>query len=538
MWHGGVGIRDAPTLVAARVGRLEPNSVFEVDKQEYSDEHGVMFLHLADGTGWVFDRSEARGVVCEKEKKEPVTYKEMEAYHMVIKSNDVHDLYQTSHGLGELITGSQRFRIVYSQLLGNVNLDYAQQIGIIKDWYPAHSLPWLQRLGQHWARLGLIWDYSFVQPMDDLYMYFGARIAFIFSWNGVYCKGLLAIAPLALMWHLGQTLGESLGYGDAALRQVLCFTLIIIMWCRIVMNLYDRETDFYLKKWGLNADGEDGSIIRAEFEGEMVPSDYDLSVTELQFSASSYAFRRFVSSAVSFVFICFVGFCVYLWVTLNEGKLNFVASILLTIQIKVFEFIFNQLSGSLTDWENHKYASHYYNSLLSKQCMFAFVNSYWAFIFLAVKQRFTLQGCPEGGCLAQMRSSLTLTMLILSIVRIVEVWVVSLLVRVKLWLEDRALKKEVGTDAIPERTFIEEQGKFASYRMKDQITAMLQLVIPLGYVILFGGVAPIIVFYALAVFAVQLRATAFLLVTSSKRPVPRKSLGLLRIYGDITTLKM
>merc|ERR1740138_1803241 len=97
-----------------------------------------------------------------------------------------------------------------------------------------------------------------------------------------------------------------------------------------------------------------------------------------------------------------------------SGKMTTVATILLVVQIKVLEFIFNWLAVLLTDFENHKYREDYYNNLLWKVVSFQMVNQYWPFIYLSVQQRRTDAGCPEDGCLPELRSQLSQCMLVLA----------------------------------------------------------------------------------------------------------------------------
>lgn len=210
-----------------------------------------------------------------------------------------------------------------------------------------------------------------------------------------------------------------------------------------------------------------------------------------------------------------------------DGDLGLTGQLLLVLQILIFQQIFNVIAAKLTNWENHKYPAGHYNSLLWKQFMFTFVNSYYAFFYLAIKQRYTNTGCPEIGCLEALRRQLVLTVIILSLCRIAEVFIGSLLVQLMIWLENRDLKATLKEgEELPKRSYVEEQAKYLDFRAQDQIQMMLQSIIPLGYVLLFGGIAPIIIPFAFAVFAVQLRATAFVLCTATKRPLPRRMPGI------------
>merc|ERR1712032_1611194 len=60
-------------------------------------------------------------------------------------------------------------------------------------------------------------------------------------------------------------------------------------------------------------------------------------------------------------------------------------------------------------------------------------------------------------------AALTLTMALLSACRIFQVVLQAFLVKLNIWLEDRALKKSLGTEDIPTRSFVEEQSKYADF---------------------------------------------------------------------------
>jgi len=79
---------------------------------------------------------------------------------------------------------------------------------------------------------------------------------------------------------------------------------------------------------------------------------------------------------------------------------------------------------------------------------------------------------------------------------------------------------------LPERSYAEEQSKHAEFGDRQQIEAMCMLMISLGSIIIFGAVAPIMVPFCLAVFALELRFTAHMLATHAKRPLPERRRGL------------
>jgi hypothetical protein len=448
-----------------------------------------------------------------------------------IKTNDARNVYATHHievggaDTSHVVSRTTRVRMVASQLEKTINLDAAKMEKLLVDWYPTHSLNALIKLGRHWAALRNVKDLSFVQPVPSIYAYFGARVAFIFGWTGLYCKLLLPLVPVAFLWELHTLIMEHKFGIQEAERAIVGFTILILIWARIASNMWDREQRYFLKQFNLEGDSVHAAI-RPEFSGVLRPSAADASLMELHTASRlGSAGRKVVSGLVTLWFILVVAFCIFLWFRIFNGRLGFAASICLSIQMKIFEIAFNKLSLVLNKFENHKYNTSYYDSLLWKRFLFSFVNSYCAFFYIATMQRFTRRGCRRGGCHHALRVQLTMTLMMVSMIRIAMVVVQSAYVRARLWYAERQAKAE-HNGPLPKRTFMEEQYQYSEFKIVEQIDYMQALVIPLGYVILFGGMAPVTVPFSFAVFVVQLRASSFLLVTSTRQVMPRIALGI------------
>jgi len=251
--------------------------------------------------------------------------------------------------------------------------------------------------------------------------------------------------------------------------------------------------------------------------------------------------KMFVTTLATLIICGIVLVVIFVWNSLFEGNMGLVASICLTIQIQAFRLAYNCFVPVLVDWENHKFQRKYYDSYVFKQFLFQSVNSYAAFFYIAIKQKHTAAGC-KGGCLAVLRFQLASTLLILSVARIGQVVFESNFVKIKLWWEHYQLKvhwikdnewlfKHVmevkePQEHIPKRYHVEEQSKYGVNRYQEQVENMLQLVLALGFVFWFGGVAPIIVPCCLAVYVVQLRASAYMLLCYTQRPLPRTAVGI------------
>jgi len=231
---------------------------------------------------------------------------------------------------------------------------------------------------------------------------------------------------------------------------------------------------------------------------------------------------------------------IVLWFSLFAvADSSLIASSTLSVMIKVFELIYGRIVRFLTDLENHKHEDSYYDSYLWKQFLFQTVNRYAPFFYLAINQKYSAQGCPKDGCLSYLRSQLVITLALLSLFQLVEVIYGAQFVRFQIWYEDykerkatAAKQQERGgilsayeTEELP-RSWPEVQNKWVAYGMDRQVDQMVQPVLSLGYVLIFGGVAPIIIPVCLLKFVLVLRANAWMLVHCLKRPVPQSQIGI------------
>mmetsp|Transcript_5159 Transcript_5159/g.11153 ORF Transcript_5159/g.11153 Transcript_5159/m.11153 type:complete len:964 (+) Transcript_5159:651-3542(+) len=475
----------------------------------------------------------------------------------ILDSDDARKLFKTHYGKsaeGCIVKGSDRFNMIFRQLCEYVDLDAAKNAGVICDWYPAHSQHWIHKLRATWGSFGWIGDLSFRQPVTLIHDYFGARVAFIFAWNGHYCKALFALSVLATLVFIGTWIARHYFESSTVYKRVvLAFSIVTLVWGRVASNMWFCEQRFFLKLWEANQDTHEA--VRPSFQGEKGPSPVDLNLLEKQYPASAASLRRFLSTMFTLVFCAFVGGCIILWTNIFEGSMDASASIWLSIMIVFFQQVYNLIVPRLTEWENHKHQSEYYNSYVFKQFLFESVNRYCAFFFLALKQRYTKVGCPKGGCMAALNTHLTITLLILSATRIAQIFFAVLLVRAKIWWEDYNLKKARALrladasdscgdgnnsgkqEGFPHRSYAELQSKFAPVRLQEQIDSMMQLVLSLGFVLLFGPVAPIIVPFCLVVFVVQMRGSAYLYSHFAKRSLPRHQYGI-GIWADIIKVLM
>lgn len=444
----------------------------------------------------------------------------------VLKNPDETELFKTYSG-GLLVSTRDRVRLVYGALSTLVDVDAAEHAGFIVNWYPVHNQDWLPRLKAAWANYGLLWDFTFVQPVLSLQSYFGVRVAFIFAWNGLYCKALFALMPLAL---LSETVGVILSYqpnydmATVVRMMVLSFNIIIVVWSRIVYNIWEREEQFFLQTWNIH-DSVD-HIVRPSFHGEWQPMVQDSNKLEKRYPESKFALRQFASFLVTAIFCALVAIFIVVWYDIFDGDLSIFAMIVLMIQMQVFQALWNAITPILTEFENHRYQYSFYDSYLWKNFFFQAVNSYCAYFYIAIKLQHSKHGCPEGSCLGLLRRLLITIQITLTVGNIAWLLCQSYYVRFILWYEVYQYRKANNGEEPPERPSAEKEAKMREFRNREQIESMCTLMLSVGFIFLFGAIAPIMVPFSLLVFSMNLRANAVMLVSYMQRPIPRKQVGI------------
>jgi hypothetical protein len=531
----------------------------------------------------------------------------------ILPDQDPKHLFRVHHGGkhkgGSIVSSLERIHLIFREISNHLDLDAAKEIGYLVDWYPVHTLTLVAKLRESWANLYLMKDFSFVQPVSLLAEYFGSRVAFRFAWSGLYCKALLALLPLAVMCELAAFAAKQwFGEGQVDRMMVASFNVVVIVWSKIAYNLWAREESFFTILWGMGTGHQEQHMARAirpSFTGTLTHSILDRNLMEKTYPAHKLFLRWLASTFVTLSFCIMVWVLISFWYKLYEGRMTFNVVVVVSLQIKIFEYIWNTIAPKLAEFENHKHQNDYYDSYLWKHFLFQAVNSYCAYFYIAMNLRFTPRGCPPGGCLKALRQQLMIIQVIISVSSVVDLAWKAYKVEFHLYLEmfqlrrsqgntlwqefkrlfssgddapvgpgpvppptvsqstmdsPRAKPKRAGiktddllrsppqsplspqmkagddeveagmetdeSENLPVRSYAEEQSKHAEFRVRQQIEAMCMLVISLGYVLIFGAVAPIMVPFCFMVFVLELRFTALMLTTLTKRTVPRGQLGI------------
>jgi hypothetical protein len=166
------------------------------------------------------------------------------------------------------------------------------------------------------------------------------------------------------------------------------FSLIVCIWAILMLEYWKRQEAFTAMQWGMT-EFEEEEPVRPEFKGHPIKSYIDGS-DMLYFPPEEYldnmansgcvvgAYMLLVLGVVTSIYI--LRFSIEAQVGTYSST---IASVLNTIQITVFNYIYRSIVVKLTDFENPRTDTMYEDSLIMKLFVFQFVNSYASFFFLA-----------------------------------------------------------------------------------------------------------------------------------------------------------
>jgi hypothetical protein len=450
----------------------------------------------------------------------------------VLERDDPKLLYETYSDTGarkvvkdRVVSSKDCIWIIERSVEDLFDIGAAIEAGLVQNWYPVHKPESLKTFHRTWARFSLMMDLSFMQPIHGIKEYFGVRIAFMFAWTGCFCKSLLMITLVGVLWDSAklvlQYAGMVIHFGNVGVG----FSLMLTIWARVALNLWAREETFFQELWEVQSSWQPAQ--RPQFKGEYGPSKVDANLEEKYDSPVKAFFRKATSWTITSSYCLLVMVTHLTWLRVFHGQLgsNKVASLTLTITIQVFAFMFGYIVQWLTVLENHKYKSDHFDSYLAKRFVFQCVNNYSAFFFMTLHQGLQDQdSCSNHDCLSDAAFQIMMVLILLSLCSVASLVWRTLRTNILLAWEDRKLRRQGKTELY--RPDAEKQAKYAAFTDVEEVEAMIPLVTTLGFVLIFSPIAPITILFCLLVFSVQLRSVALQLTTTIMRPFPRRSRGI------------
>ncbi|XP_031744375.1 anoctamin-like protein At1g73020 isoform X2 [Cucumis sativus] len=166
---------------------------------------------------------------------------------------------------GSLFSWCERFRCYHHLIYGIVNEnqsavtlkcdeeEFQWKVGeslvrtleskkIVKQIFPLHDEIRRKKLLGNWALNW--WDFT-GQPIDEVYSYFGPKIALYFAFLGMYTRWMLFPAALGLILQLVE-------FGSMRLLVLPIFFISIILWAIMFSQFWRRKNSALIARWQIN----------------------------------------------------------------------------------------------------------------------------------------------------------------------------------------------------------------------------------------------------------------------------------------------
>jgi anoctamin-10/anoctamin-7 len=256
------------------------------------------------------------------------------------------------------------------------NLLFAKKI---EAFFPLHETNITNRIASASGCCSSPWSFPFTQFRN----YFGEKISLYMVFIGHYSKWLIVPSIVGILFQL--VVWGTDNYSSPVLP---FYAVLITVWAIMMIEYWKREEKSTAMIWGMIGFEHDEPD-RPEFVGDLIKSYID-GGEMYYFSKKEFGERVAGSVSVIGAFILLllgVVASIYVMRFALEPSLHAnastLASICNTIQITIFNMIYQKVVVALTDAENHRTDTEYEDSMTVKLFAFQFINSYASFFFLA-----------------------------------------------------------------------------------------------------------------------------------------------------------
>ncbi|WVZ24835.1 hypothetical protein V8G54_003379 [Vigna mungo] len=268
---------------------------------------------------------------------------------------------------------------------------------IVKQVFPLHDEKKRKKLLKSWA---LHWWHFTNQPIDEIYTYFGAKIAIYFAFLGMYTRWLLFPAAFGLTLQL-----IDFGWANLSLKLVVLpvFFVMVILWAIMFSQFWKRKNSALLARWPISSvDITDGGYkITGRKESSWQPPMELMKVLESDrikekeaFQKSEWLgrFMRFRNDAfIIFSIIClqlpFELAYAHLYEILDSDIIKFLLTAVYLFAIQCITKMGGKVSVKLIMKENNENTEKRADSLVYKVFGLYFMQTYIGIFYHALLHR-------------------------------------------------------------------------------------------------------------------------------------------------------
>mmetsp|Transcript_20860 Transcript_20860/g.39799 ORF Transcript_20860/g.39799 Transcript_20860/m.39799 type:complete len:913 (-) Transcript_20860:141-2879(-) len=526
-----------------------------------------------------------------------------------IEHRNMYKLFVSPGGGGAKTTvlHSNRIRLLRDKTENFIDLTQLHKYGLLNTFYPGANNNNRAKSTKEWCSFRNPKVFlSLYQPIESIRLYYGELIGFYFLFTEFVLRSYLFLIPLAILtsicdrYDLLQLVFGAKDESDADPQitskvGVLFYSVASMIWFWMLVRLWRRKEIETSNQWGMDfkpvverADFAEPS--NPFFHGDLLPSPLDNNIFHLQPRPGAQLWGSVTSYAVTVVYaialVCLI-FFTYWWkdrVQYTSDNSLFMVTILpimLTAQIKIFDFVWDYLSSSTSSWEQHVTKYQFLQARSLKMLVMKVINSFTGFVYSGFVQPYNiycligrqqdLKKCEENDQKARETMVLNLqtvfaTYIIFSVVEMLQPYVTT---QCKLSCEKRAKFKKLeaekkqlekmGSEAFHklqrklhrqptgkrqhsiledlqekgaarvfyEPSVIEADSRKLEYGDDDLIYDYLEVVFPLAFTMFFSKYAPLsITILAFVTTMVKMRTSAWKMVWAHRRPFPERANGI------------
>ncbi|XP_026834830.1 uncharacterized protein LOC6541960 isoform X4 [Drosophila erecta] len=444
-----------------------------------------------------------------------------------------------------------------------------QESGLITQVFPLHEPSSLTQLQTHWVK-----QIFAPQPLDDIAAYFGVKVALYFAWLGHYTCALGVPAVFGtilycILWGKGQT-AQDMGH--------VLFSLFNVAWASLYLEAWKRYSVELAFRWGtLSTPPELLEPPRPLYKGPLEENNVTGRLEPKEAPAwQRRAFRYLVSFPIIGCCLCVVFAVMFLMLRFQDWLdhhnipdkgiaqcmynlhkdwwdsklpeesvlccLSVIPKVLLAGAITLMDEAYFKLAVWLNDRENYRLQSKYENHLIAKVALFQFVNSFLSLFYIAFYLR-------DEEKLKEQLAGLLISRQIIGNLResaipyFLEQWKLAKL-SFNMWGAlsptqnvTRSLAEELATaeaelkaestgtptkshqpESASKRNIGQAEIESSLYKYDGTFSDHLEMLVQMGYVVLFSAAFPLAGVCALINNLMEIRSDAFKLAHVHQRP--------------------
>ncbi|MBA0748936.1 hypothetical protein Gogos_002910 [Gossypium gossypioides] len=265
--------------------------------------------------------------------------------------------------------------------------------GIVKQVFPLHDEIKRKKLLRSWALNW--WDFT-AQPIDEIYAYFGTKIAVYFAFLGMYTRWMIFPATFGLILQL-------IDFGSLKLLVFPAFFISIVLWAVLFFQFWKRKNSALSARWHLNfsvSTSEGYKLSGREWNSLQPPLELvknsGIDKTKEKEALQRYEWFGYLKRFRNDVIIILSIICLqlpfelayaHLYEVLKSDMVKFGLTVVYLLVIQYFTKIGGKISIRLIKHENNENTEYQADSLVYKVFGLYFMQSYIGVFYHALLHR-------------------------------------------------------------------------------------------------------------------------------------------------------